>query len=129
MSRRRDVDAATALPHAPDARSPAPLKSDDSFDGGDARPSGAAHPPRRRGRPPKTAPELAGLRAVDIARAIAGPDREPTASETRGIGYALSGTHDLGIARLDALLEARPELDARAVVRELAARMRARREP
>lgn len=86
--------------------------------------AGAPAPePPRTGRPPTVA--LAGLTVREVAAAILG--REATASESRAIGYALAGATDLGIARLHALLEARPELDARAVVADLAGRMATRR--
>ena len=77
------------------------------------------------GRPPQIA--LADMTAREVATAVHG--REPTPSESRAIGYALAGTTDLGVERLDRLLDARPDLDARAIVKVLADRIRARRQP
>lgn len=90
---------------------------------GDGNPTGepAAAPPRR-GRPPAAA--LGPLTAAEVAAAIYG---RATVSQSRAVGIALAGITDLGIARLDALLTARPELDARETIAELARRMRERK--
>lgn len=77
--------------------------------------------PQRVGRPPRRA--LGDLTAREVAEAIY---RQPTAAQLRAVEYALAGRTDLGVARLHALLTARPELDARAVVATLAGRMAAR---
>lgn len=74
--------------------------------------------PQPVGRPPRRT--LADLTTREVADAIYGT---PTVSQTRAVGYALAGRTDLGVARLHALLEARPELDARAVVAALAGAM------
>lgn len=80
---------------------------------------------RPAGRP-STVPPLYGLTAPDVARAIHGPDATP--GQMRVAGYHLAGATAMGVDHLDALLDARPDLDAREVVRELATRLRARRE-
>lgn len=71
--------------------------------------------PQRVGRPPRRA--LGDLTAREVAEAVYGT---PTAAQLRTIAHCLAGSVDLGVARLHALLEARPELDARAVVATLA---------
>lgn len=81
-----------------------------------------------RGRPSTVEP-LLGMTAAEIALAIVAEldGRAPTAYEARSIGAGVAGTQNLSIVRLDALLRARPEIDAREVVSELAGRRRARR--
>lgn len=85
--------------------------------------------PRGPGRPANVIEPVAGLSARDAASVIVQhtEGREPTPGESRAIGYAWAGSSDLGILRLDALLAARPEIEARDIVRELAARQRAHR--
>lgn len=84
-----------------------------------------ADKPKRPAGRPSSVPPLCGLTAPEIARAIHGPDATP--GQIRVAGYHLAGATAMGVDALDALLDARPDLDAREVVRELAARLRARR--
>lgn len=75
----------------------------------------------RLGRPPGYEP-LCGLDAAALT-ALVDPERPSLVGARR----YLSGRSDMGIVRLARLLDALPEVDARAVVAEIARRLEERR--